>query len=120
MEIKNKKYNELLDRFVLEVMVDDYIEYLEYNLGVGASAITQFKQNAQGKPSVWVRIPKWNRPSDARVAKFKNALFDQFCFVYAYIARYNDGAMPVIRMVDTKHEPIDNPLRPREIIINSY
>lgn len=118
--MKNKKYDELIDRFVLEVVVSDYIEYLEHHLGRDALAITQFKKNSKGMSSVWVRLPRWGRPSLARVNKFKDALLDQFCFFHAYQARYNDGSMPVVRMIDTTLEPMGNPIRARKKIIDSF
>jgi hypothetical protein len=117
---KNEKHNELSNRFVLEVMVDEYIEYLEHYLGKGLSPINKLKKNANGESSVWVRIPKWNRPREARVADFRNALLEQFCCVYAYTVKHSNRSMPKIRMIDTKTEPINNPIRPRKKIMDSY
>ena len=94
---KTKKYKELLNRFVIKIRRDDYLDYIEWDFGLkkdkkDAVLLEKFnllKNEARNDDFIYVAIPKLVRPYQATVKLFKEKQLNIYTSLITFVSEKN-------------------------------
>lgn len=115
--MRTKKYKELLNRFVIQIRREDYLDYVEWNFGLtkekkDAVLLEKFnllKNEAGNDDFIYVTLPQLVRPYQATVKEFKEKQLSHYTHLITFIAEKNgiDHGLkqkaPSVYMIDTKN-----------------
>ncbi|NBT53139.1 MAG: hypothetical protein EBT12_16600 [Marivivens sp.] len=116
-QTKTKKYKDLLNRFLIKISREDYLNYVEWDFGLNKQKkddvlldkFNQLKTQAENDEFIYVAIGKLVRPYQARVKDFKKKQLDLYTHLITFISEKNGinhglrQQTPSVYMIDTQN-----------------
>lgn len=113
---KTKKYKDLLNRFVIKIRREDYLDYIHWNFGLDKEKkdpillekFNKLKNEAGNDEFIYIAIEKLVRPYGTTAKEFKEKQLSHYTHLITFIAEkngINHGLklqFPNIYMIDTQ------------------